>query len=167
MSTLLDVGLLKIFSQSVDCCFEILTVSLALEKLCNFMSSHLSILDLRAGAIGVLFKNFSLWLCIWSSSPLTFLLDSLLLVLCGDFWSTWTWALYKDKRMDQFAYFYAWTTFEPATFVENAVFFSNAWFYLLCQWWSDHKCVGSLVDIQLHSNHITCCFFNGDSYHTL
>ena len=48
ISPLLDVGLVKIFSQFVDCRFVLLTVSLALQKLCNFMRSHLSILDLRA-----------------------------------------------------------------------------------------------------------------------
>ena len=42
----------------VGCCFVLLTVSFALQKLCNFMSSHLSILDLRAQTIDVLFRNF-------------------------------------------------------------------------------------------------------------
>jgi hypothetical protein len=48
ISPLSNVGLVKIFSQSVGCPFVLLTVSFALEKLCNFMRSHLSILDLRA-----------------------------------------------------------------------------------------------------------------------
>ena len=48
ISPLSDVGLVKIFSQSVGCLFVLLTVSFALQKLCNFMRSHLSILDLRA-----------------------------------------------------------------------------------------------------------------------
>nr|pir hypothetical protein 6 - rat [Rattus norvegicus]CAA37649.1 ORF6 [Rattus norvegicus] len=42
------VGLVKIFSQSVGCRFVLTTVSFALQKLCSFMRSHLSILDLRA-----------------------------------------------------------------------------------------------------------------------
>jgi hypothetical protein len=54
ISPLSDVGLVKIFSQSVGCCFVLLTVSFALQKLCNFMRSHLFILHLRAWAIGVL-----------------------------------------------------------------------------------------------------------------
>ena len=37
----------------------LLTVSFALQKLCNFMRSHLSILDLTAQAIAVQFRNFS------------------------------------------------------------------------------------------------------------
>jgi hypothetical protein len=52
-----DSGLVKIFSQSVGCLFVILTVSFALQKLCNFMMFHLLILDLTAQAIGVLFKS--------------------------------------------------------------------------------------------------------------
>ena len=47
ISLLLDVGLVKIFSQSVGCWFMLLTVSIALQLLCSFMRSHLSILDLR------------------------------------------------------------------------------------------------------------------------
>ena len=43
ISPLLDVGLVKIFSQSVGCLFVLLTVSFALKKLCNFMRSNLSI----------------------------------------------------------------------------------------------------------------------------
>jgi hypothetical protein len=43
------------------------------------------------------------------------------LVLCGDGpYSTWTWALYKEIRMDPFA---CWPTVEPAPIFENAVFF--------------------------------------------
>jgi hypothetical protein len=36
-----------------------MTVSFALEKLCNFMRSHFSILTLTAQAIAVLFRNYS------------------------------------------------------------------------------------------------------------
>ena len=44
---LLVVGLVKTFSQSVGCHFVLLTVYFALQNLCSFMSSHLSIV-LRA-----------------------------------------------------------------------------------------------------------------------
>jgi hypothetical protein len=54
-----DIGLVKIFSWSVGCLFVLLRVSFALQKHCNFMRSHLSILDLRAQAIGVLSRKFS------------------------------------------------------------------------------------------------------------
>jgi hypothetical protein len=59
ISPLSDLGLVKILSQSVGGIFVLLTVSLALQKLCNFMRSHLLILDLTAQAIAVLFSNFS------------------------------------------------------------------------------------------------------------
>ena len=45
---------MKIFSQSVGCLFVLLTVSFALQKLCNFMRSHLPIFDLTAQAIGMI-----------------------------------------------------------------------------------------------------------------
>jgi hypothetical protein len=43
-----DLGLVKIISQSVDGLFVLWTISFALQKLCNFMRSHLSILDLKS-----------------------------------------------------------------------------------------------------------------------
>jgi hypothetical protein len=58
ISPLSDLGLVKILSQSVGGLFVLLTVSFALQKLCNFMRSHLSILDLTAQAIAILFRNF-------------------------------------------------------------------------------------------------------------
>jgi hypothetical protein len=59
ISPLSDLGLVKILSQSVGGLFVLLTVSFALQKLCNFMRSHLSILDLTMQVIAVLFRNFS------------------------------------------------------------------------------------------------------------
>jgi len=47
INPLLDVRLVKTLSQYVGCHFVQLTVSFALRKFCNFMRSHLSILDLR------------------------------------------------------------------------------------------------------------------------
>jgi hypothetical protein len=64
-SCILDIGslsvveLVKILSQSVGCRFVLLMVSFALQKLFSFMRSHLSIVDLRALAIGVLFRKLS------------------------------------------------------------------------------------------------------------
>jgi hypothetical protein len=43
-----DIELVKIFSQFVGCLIVLLTVSFALQKLCKFKRSHLSILDIRA-----------------------------------------------------------------------------------------------------------------------
>ena len=47
ISPLSDIGLVKIFSQSVGCTFVLLTVPFSLQKLCNIMKSHLSIVDFR------------------------------------------------------------------------------------------------------------------------
>jgi hypothetical protein len=59
ISPLSDLGLVKILSQSFDGPFVLLTVSFALQKLSNFMRSHLSILNLTAQAIAVILRNFS------------------------------------------------------------------------------------------------------------
>jgi hypothetical protein len=59
ISPLSDLGLVKILSQSVGGLFVLLTVYFALQKLCNFMRSYFSILDLTAQAIAVVFRNFS------------------------------------------------------------------------------------------------------------
>jgi hypothetical protein len=59
INPLSDLGLIKIFSQSVGCCFVLLSVTFPLQKLCNFMRSHLSILVLISKDMGVLFRNFS------------------------------------------------------------------------------------------------------------
>jgi hypothetical protein len=48
LRSLSDIELVNIFSKSVDYHFVLLTVSFALQKLCNFMRSHLLILDHRA-----------------------------------------------------------------------------------------------------------------------
>jgi hypothetical protein len=48
ISLLSDVGLVNIFSQYVGCRFVLLIVSLALQKIFNFMKSHLSIVALKA-----------------------------------------------------------------------------------------------------------------------
>jgi hypothetical protein len=39
--------------------------------------------------------NFPLCPCVQESSPISLLLVSIYLVLCGGPWSTWTWALFR------------------------------------------------------------------------
>jgi hypothetical protein len=58
ISPLSGLGLVNIISQYVGGLFVLLTVTFSLQKLCNFMRSHLLILDLTAQAIAVLFRNF-------------------------------------------------------------------------------------------------------------
>jgi hypothetical protein len=60
ISPLSDLGLVKILSQSVGGLFVLLTVSFALQKLCNFTRSHLSIHNITAQAIANLCRNFPL-----------------------------------------------------------------------------------------------------------
>jgi hypothetical protein len=59
ISSLSDLGLVKILSQSVCDLFVLLTVSFALHKLCNYIWSHFWIINLTAQAIGLLFRKFS------------------------------------------------------------------------------------------------------------
>jgi hypothetical protein len=59
ISPLSDLGKVMILSQSLGGLFVLLMVSFALQKLCNFMRSHLLILDLTAQSIAVLFRNYS------------------------------------------------------------------------------------------------------------
>ena len=106
ISTLSDVGLVKIFSQSVGCCFVLMTVSFDLQKLFSFMRSHLLILDLSAWAIGVLFRKLSPVLMSSGLLPTFFLLDLVYLVLSWGLWSTWTWVLCRVIDMDLFPFFY-------------------------------------------------------------
>jgi hypothetical protein len=59
ISALSDLGLVKIFFQSLDGLCVLLTLSFTLQILWNFMMSHLSILNLTEEAIAILVRNFS------------------------------------------------------------------------------------------------------------
>jgi hypothetical protein len=72
ISPLSDLGLVKIFPQSVGCLHVLLTLSFALQKLCNFMRSHLSILDITAQASSVV-QEFSPCAHIFKALPHSFL----------------------------------------------------------------------------------------------
>ena len=69
ISPLSDLGLVKILSQSVGGLFVLLTVSFALQKLFSFIRSHLSILNLTAQAIALLFRNFFLCAHVFEAFP--------------------------------------------------------------------------------------------------
>jgi hypothetical protein len=69
------------FSQSVACCFLLMTVSFALQKLCNFMRSHLSTLEPKP--LVFCSENFPLFRCVGGSLSFSLLLDSVYLVLFG------------------------------------------------------------------------------------
>ena len=59
ISHLSDVELVKIFSHSVGCCFVLLIVSFALQKLLSFRRSHLLIVALSVCSTGIIFKKQS------------------------------------------------------------------------------------------------------------
>jgi hypothetical protein len=83
ISSLSDLGLVKIFFQSTGGLFVLLTVSFALQKLCNFMRSHLSILNFTAQAVAVLFRIFFSFAHIFKASLHFLLYKFQCLVLCG------------------------------------------------------------------------------------
>jgi hypothetical protein len=100
-----DLGLVKILSQSVGGLFVLLTVSFELQKLCNIMRSHLSILDLTAQAIAILFRIFS---PVPISSRLFPTFSSINFSVFGFMWRSLIHlylSFVKEKRMDQFAFF--------------------------------------------------------------
>ena len=82
---LYDLVWVKILSQSVGGLFVVLTVSFALQKLCNYMRSHLSILDLTAQGIAVLFRNSS---PVPISSRLFLTFSSISFSVSGFMWSS-------------------------------------------------------------------------------
>ena len=53
------MGLLKIFSQSLDCNFILLNISFVVEKLLRFRRFHLLTISLSVCAIGVIFRKRS------------------------------------------------------------------------------------------------------------
>jgi hypothetical protein len=59
ISPLSDLELVKILYQCVGGLFVLFTVSFTLQKLCNFMRSHLSVLSLTPQDIAVLVRTFS------------------------------------------------------------------------------------------------------------
>lgn len=91
----------KDVSHSVSSCFFFwMMVSFAIKNLFSFM--ELLIVNLSAWAIGVLFRKF--FLCQWGQnySALSFLPDSVYLVLCWGPWSICIWVLYRVIDKDFF-----------------------------------------------------------------
>jgi hypothetical protein len=109
ISILSDLGQVKILSQSVGGLFVLLMVSFDLQKLRNFMRSHLLILDLTAQAIAVLLRNFP---PVPISSRLFSTFSSINFSVSGFMWSSLIhldMILVQGIGMDQFAFFYVIT----------------------------------------------------------
>ena len=71
--------------------------------------------------------TFPLSPCAQDFSPLSLLLDSVYLVLCGGLWSTWTWALYREIEWVNSHSSTWYPPVVPAPFVKN-VLLSTGWF---------------------------------------
>lgn len=98
--------------------------------------------------------------CVLGSFPSFPLLDSLYLDLCGGPWIAWTWALYKEMRMDRFAFYYMRTTSWSSTICCKCWLFSIRCFWLLCQRSSDQRYLGSFLDLQIYSIDLPACGYN-------
>ena len=150
ISSLWDLGLVKIISQSVGCLSILSTVSFALQKLCNFMTSSFSILYLTSHVIGVLFRNFSpvpiYYRLLRTFSSISFSVSGFI----GGPWSSRTWTLYKEIRMDWCTFFYMVTASFVSTICWKCCLFSTGWFFLPCQRSSDHRFGDSLRGIQFY-----------------
>jgi hypothetical protein len=161
ISTLSDLGLVKIISQSVNGLLVLLTVSFALQKLCNFMRSHLSILDFIAQAIAVLFRSlslvpislrlfpsyssisFSVSGFMWSSS-----VHLELTLVQGDKSGTIHILLHDNRQLCQhhllkMLSFFHWMVLAP------------------CQRSSDYRCVGSFLGLQFYSTDLPVSHYTG------
>jgi hypothetical protein len=90
--------------------------------------------------------------CAWCFFLGSFLLVSAYLVLCGGFLFTWTLPLYKDLRMDQFAFFYMLSS-SWSNITSWKCCFSTGWFCILCQRSNDHRCVGLFLVLQNFTLH--------------
>jgi hypothetical protein len=110
ISPLSNIGLVKIFSESEGCYFVLLTVSFPYRSSTILWGPICGLLIIEHETLVCWSGNFPLCQCVWGTSILSVLLDSAYIVLWGGPWFTWTWALYKEIRKDQFAFFYMLTT---------------------------------------------------------
>jgi hypothetical protein len=69
------------------------------------------------------------------------------MVLCGGPWSIWTWALNKEIKMDQFAFFNMQTTSRTSTTCWKC-FLNDFGFFFFS---SGHRYVGLFLGLQLYS----------------
>jgi hypothetical protein len=109
ISPLSDVGLVRIFSQSVGFHFVLLTVPLPYRSFAILWGPICQFFILEHKPLVFCSGNSALCPCARGSSLLSLQLVSVYLVLCGGPWSTWNWTMYREIRMDQFPFFYMLT----------------------------------------------------------
>ena len=98
--------------------------------------------------------------CVHGFFLLSLQLDSVYLILCGGPWSTWTWALKKEIRMDRFAFVNMLTATWASTICWKCCLFSTGWFWLLCQRSSDHTCGGLILGLQFYPIDLPACLYS-------
>jgi hypothetical protein len=81
----------------------------------------------------------------------------LYLILCGGPCSIWTWALYREERMDQFAFFKILTASWTSIIFWKCCIVSTGLFSLLCQTSCASTCVGSFMCLQFYSIDLPAC----------
>ena len=121
-------------SQFGGCCFVLLTVSFALQKLFSFMRSHLLLVLVPAPLVFSL-GSCLLCQCIQGCPQFLFYQDQWIWTLCWGLWSTWTWVLCRVMDMGLSAFFHTLHPVRPASFVEDAFFPLHIWvfcFVLFC-----------------------------------
>lgn len=120
ISPLSHVGLVKNFSQRVGCYFAILTVSFDLQTF-SFMKSYFWIVDLRAWAVGILFRKISL-VPMYSILFTTFSPDRF--SVSGFMWRSLIHLHLKFVQGAKYRSIWIFSTGRPAPFVEDAFFSS-------------------------------------------
>ena len=133
-------------------------MSFALQKLCNFMSSHLLILDLRAQAIAVLFRNFSpVPIC----SRLFANFTSVSFSVPGFMWRS---LIYLDLSFVQggkngsiHILLHDSCQLCKHNLLKMLSFFHCMSFLLICQSSSDHRCVDSFLGLQFYCIDLPVC----------
>ena len=144
ISPLSDVGLVKIGSQSVGCCFVPWLHHLFYRCFAVSWGPTFQLLTLEPEPLVFCPENVPCANAFCGYYSLSLLLDSVYLVLCWGPWSTWTWTLCKVINMDLFSFSYLQTASWTSTiywrcflfsltvvfgfFVKDQVFIS-VWFY--------------------------------------
>ena len=151
ISPLWDFGLVKILSQFFGGLFVLLTVSYTLQKLYKFMRPQRSILDLTAQAIATLFRNISP-VCLSLRLFPTF--SSISFNVSVFMWSSLTHLdlnfVQGDKNGSIRILLH--DTFQVIQhYLLKMLSFSNWMVLALCQNSSDHRCVGSILAVQVCS----------------
>ena len=132
------VWLVKIFSHSVDCCFFLLTLSFALQKLLSFRRSHLLIASCSVYDTGVIFRKWLPAPILSSVLPIFLLWSSVWLALCWGLSSISTWVLGMVIDMDLFQFFYMLISYYASTISWITFLFS---FYIFCFFLSKIRCL--------------------------